>query len=80
MVIIAGIIGLLMLGFLLAIFLGIMVVVSRSQAKNKAKRMLERGQITTRTEYRQVLKILSAIPNDLEAADLWKKLQEMKVK
>jgi len=80
MVIIAGIIGLLMLGFLLAIFLGIMVVVSQSQAKNKAKRMLAGGQIANPREYRQVLKILSTIPNDLEAADLYKKLAEMKVK
>ena len=52
------------------------LVISHGSAKNKAKEMLKAGRCSPDVD--KVLKTLSHIPNDLEAADLWKKLNELK--
>jgi len=68
----------LLVGTILAIFFAITKVWVNSQAKVRAKRMLEDGDVTDVAEFNRISGILSTKKNDLEAADLWKKLQGIK--
>jgi len=51
-----------------------------SQAKGKAKQILELGRIDKSKEFEWVSETLAKMSKDLEAADLWKRLQELKEK
>jgi len=80
MAVIIGLLILFIIGIALAIPLAGLVVFSQSQAKKEAKKMLDAGQIMNERKYKQTSNILSKTTNDLEAADLWKRLQELKAK
>lgn len=67
-----------LVGIVLAIFFAITRVWVNSQAKVRAKRMLEDGDVTDIAEFNRISGILSTKKNDLEAADLWKRLQKLK--
>jgi hypothetical protein len=43
----------------------------------EAKQILAAKKINDREQYKRVCSILSGMGNDLEAADLWKRLQEL---
>jgi hypothetical protein len=77
-IMIIGFMVLVFIGFVLAVPLAFIAVNSVNQAKDEAKRILESGQITDPKEFTRVSEILAISTNDLEAADLWKKLQELK--
>lgn len=70
---------LLVLGVLIAIPAGFILVglaaAGRSKAKKEATKMLTYGHIDNERQFKRVSKILAASPNDLEATDLWQKLQ-----
>ena len=74
--------------FFIVCFVGIIVAVPfiarsairRSQAKGKAKQILELGHIDKPKEFAWISDALAKTPNDLEATDLWKRLQELKEK
>lgn len=55
------------------------IIIQRNQstAKKKAKLILKAGKIENLKEFEQVSKYLAIMRNDLEAEDLWKRLQEL---
>ncbi len=69
---------LILLGIGFAVPIAIIIITQQSGAKKEAKKMLAQGKIVNQREFKRVSRILSTIQNDLEAADLWKKLQELK--
>ncbi len=71
---------LVLLGIGLAVPIAIMIVGQQSGAKKEARKMLAVGKVTSDREFRRISRILSTTQNDLEAADLWKKLQELKAR
>jgi len=71
------IIVLILIGFALAIPLAGLVVFSQAQAKKEAKKILAAGTINNPRKFKQTMNVLSHTTNDLEAADLWKKLQTL---
>lgn len=76
MIIILIIIG-IGLFFGLAILLAGGIVWSQSSAKKEAKKILALGKIENHKKFEQISKTLATTQNDLEAADLWKRLQEL---
>ena len=76
--------------FLVAMLLAGGVIASQSWAKKKAKKWVEAGHIdesynrlmhfSKASEIDKVSRILSHTTNDLEAQDLWRKLQDLKEK
>ncbi len=68
------------IGIALAIPLAVLIVSSQDKAKKEAKKILETGRIDDSKKFEQVSKTLATTQNDLEAADLWKKLQDLKDK
>ena len=74
------IIVLAIVGFIIAIPLAGLVVFSQAQAKKEAKKILTSGRIDNPKKLDRIFGILAKTPNDLEAADLWKKLQDLKNK
>ncbi len=69
---------LLLSGLFLGIPIAIMILSQRSGAKKEAQKMLAKGKVTNEREFRRISRILSTTTGDLEAADLWKRLQELK--
>lgn len=63
--------------FGLAILLAGGIVWSQSSAKKEAKKILTLGKIENHKKFEQISKTLATTQNDLEAADLWKRLQEL---
>ncbi len=63
---------------IIGLLLGIAILWNQGKAKRLAKRMLQEGRIRDMTEFKQVSDTLSVTTGDLEAADLWKKLQVLK--
>lgn len=74
--IIVGVIITLVIGLVIGLFVALAIVRSRSWAKKQAREMIEGGD--RNRDFDGVCKILSAIPNDPEAQELWKKLQELR--
>lgn len=74
---IIGIIIALVLGVAIAFPVAFLVIFARSRAKKDAKKMLEIGKITDLKKAKSTLDILGKTDKDLEAADLWKKLNEL---
>ena len=76
------IIVILIVGFLLILPIGLVIaaviVGSRGKAKTEAKEILYGGKAASPERIAWLSSTLSTIPNDLEAADLWRKLQELK--
>lgn len=72
--------------FFIICFVGIAVAVPfiarsairRSKAKAKARQILDAGHIDKPKEFAWVSEALAKTPNDLEATDLWKRLQNLK--
>jgi len=84
MEIILLLIGLVILCFLfylpLSLIFGVGVIATRSSAKKQARQALERGRINDMRKFNRVSNILAHTLNDLEAADLWKRLRELKAR
>ena len=76
------IIGMLILGFILAIPVGIILVcmatAARAGFKKEARAVLSGDKMVSKERLKRIMSVLSTIPNDLEAADLWHKLQELR--
>lgn len=77
MLVVIIILALMLLGLFGFLVLPI-VLKSQSWAKKSAKAMLRAGTITNPKTFEQVSRVLATMPNDLEAADLWHKLQELR--
>ena len=73
--IIVGFVFLIFTGFTLAVILAAVIVSNRGKAKKEAREILK-GKTVSQDKKASVCKVLATIPNDLEAADLWSKLQE----
>lgn len=75
------IIILLIIGIVLAIPLGILLLgaatLGKSQAKKEAKKILAMGKIENPRKFKRTMGVLAKTSNDLEASDLWKKLQSL---
>ncbi len=71
---------LVLIGIALAVPLAGLIVFSQAKAKKEAQKMLEAGRIDDPKKFAQISKVLATTQNDLEAADLWKKLQDLKDK
>lgn len=67
----------IVIGFALAIPLAGLVVFSEAQAKKEAKKILAAGEIGDPPKFKRTMDVLAHTTNDLEAADLWKKLQTL---
>ncbi|MFC1944994.1 hypothetical protein ACFLX5_05935 [Chloroflexota bacterium] len=65
------------IGLFLAIPVAGLVVFSQSQAKKEAKKILASGKIDNPKKYKRTMSILAKTDKDLEAADLWHKLQQL---
>jgi len=74
-------VALIFLGFplvvALAIGLAIILVSVRKKAKKQAIAILARGSVDNPKEFKRVCGVLSSMTSDLEAIDLWKKLQNL---
>ena len=74
--------------FFIVCFIGIAVAVPfiarsairRSQAKAKARQILDVGHIDKPKEFEWISETLAKTSDDLEAADLWKRLNELNQK
>lgn len=63
--------------FGLAFLLTGLIVWGQSSAKKEAKKILALGKIEDHKKFERISRTLSTTTNDLEAADLWKRLQEL---
>ena len=72
------VIVLVLIGIALAFPLAGLIVFSQAKAKKEAQKILEVGRIDDPKKFKQISKTLATTQNDLEAADLWKKLQDLK--
>ena len=72
----------LVIGILLAIFLAIVflppLLWSQHWAKNEAKKIVLRGEVTDSKKFDQVSSTLATMTHDLEAVDLFSRLQQIK--
>ena len=72
----------IVIGVIVGAALGIpvagLIIYGQSWAKKEAKKMLAANQIYDYHKFDRVCTILARTENDLEAADLWRKLQELK--
>ena len=50
---------------------------NQTRAKKRAKEILAAGRVEDPRKFETVLDVLAKTPNDLEAADLWKRLQAL---
>ncbi len=65
--------------FVVVIALALSIMSVQSRAKVKAKKILAEGKVNDIGEFKRISDVLARMPNDLEAADLWKRLQEIKL-
>ena len=68
------VIVLVLIGIALAVPLAGLIVYSQDKAKKEAQKMLEVGRIDDPKKFKRISSTLATTQNDLEAADLWKKL------
>lgn len=61
----------------IAIAMGVFLVTNQSKAKKQAVMIISSGKISDTKKAQNTLKILNTIKNDMEAADLWQKLNKM---
>jgi len=78
--IIVLIIIMVVIGMALAFPIAFLIVAKRGKAKKSANKILESSKLPELKELDRIMKILSTTPNDLEAADLWNRLQQLKTK
>jgi hypothetical protein len=67
-------------GFVIAVPLAGLIFLNIQTAKHEARKILSQGHIGEINRANRIMQILSANPSDVEAVDLWKKLQTMKDK
>jgi len=72
------ILGMLILGGILIVVVSILYFVGRARAKTLAKKMITARRIDNIKDFNLASNTLAKMPDDLEAADLWKKLQALK--
>lgn len=72
------ILGTLILGGILIVVVSILYFVGRAHAKTLAKKMIAARRIDNMHEFNIASDTLAKMTDDLEAADLWKKLQALK--
>ena len=65
--------------FVVVIALALSIMSVQSRAKVKAKKILAEGKVNDIGEFKRISDVLAHMPNDLEATDLWKRLQEIKL-
>ncbi len=69
------------IGIIAGIIIGILVMIgviwSRREAKKEAKKILQIGRIEDYASFKRTMAILGHARNDLEATDLWEKLQAL---
>ncbi len=69
--------------FLILAFVGIVywlavaIVIKQKRAKKEARIMVDSGQVVDMQKAKKVLKTLSTVRNDMEATDLWQRLNKM---
>jgi len=71
---------LVLIGITLAFPPAGLIAFRQEKVKKEAKKILEDGRIYDYKKFEQISKTLATTQNDLEAADLWKKLQDLKDK
>jgi hypothetical protein len=77
-----------LVGAIIAIFIGIgmavvlspFIFMSLSRAKKEARNIIAVGMITDIQKTNKIMKILAGMITDIEAKDLWQKLQALKDK
>jgi hypothetical protein len=62
----------------IAIPLALLVTSGQANAKRDARVMLEDRKVEDWERFQKVSTILANMPNDLEAKDLWKKLEKLR--
>jgi len=66
------------IGIILIVIICILYFVGRVHAKTLAKKMIAAGRIENVQDFKIASDTLAKMPEDLEAADLWRKLQSLK--
>ena len=70
----------LIISLIVAIPLAGVIVFTQAQAKKQAKKMLASGEVTNWKKFDRICSMLATTSDDLEATDLWHKLQDLKEK
>jgi hypothetical protein len=73
-----GIFLLLLLGAVIAFSYLVVKPLQTTWALRKARKMVATGRIENQWQFNNVFRMLATARNDLEAAYLWKNLQELK--
>ena len=74
-------IGFLLFGLLiLIVILAGVVRIQNNSAKKEARKILAEGNISNPKKLKWAMGVLNKMSKDMEAADLWKRLQELKEK
>lgn len=63
-------------GIAITFIIAISVIRAQSQAKKKAKKVLSNSIAYSPKEIKNIMGILAKTSNDMEAADLWRRLNE----
>ena len=78
LVVVAIIIGIVSL--FIALSLAGVIVFTQAQAKKQARKILDSGEIKDWKKFDQICKMISTGGNDIEAADLYRRLQDLREK
>jgi len=66
------------IGIVLVLIFAVLIAGNQGYSKAKAKKILKSGKIENIKEFNVICETLSTMASDLEASDLWRKLQALK--
>ena len=66
------------IGIALVVIFAVLIAGNQGYSKAKAKKILKSGRIENIREFNVICETLSTMASDLEASDLWRKLQALK--